>query len=173
MEGGRPRMLSLLRSLGRYRLLAVLLAAAGSPCARFSGTGGGDYGVDERDGDGNASEGAQEAELSRALAALESELLCKHDVASLPVLPSPSLAKCAAAAAGVVMCGNPRCTNMEGPSEAGLPIAGRGKTCARCRAVPYCCRACHLEHWRNGHSQSCPGASGCRGGDGSGDGQRG
>ncbi|KAG2430949.1 hypothetical protein HXX76_009917 [Chlamydomonas incerta] len=58
-------------------------------------------------------------------------------------------------AAGVVLCGNPTCSSLDGPSSA-LIQPGRGKTCSRCRAVRYCCGACQLEHWvEGGHARAC------------------
>ncbi|PNW73323.1 hypothetical protein CHLRE_14g627788v5 [Chlamydomonas reinhardtii] len=56
---------------------------------------------------------------------------------------------------GVVLCGNPACANTDGPS-ALFPASG-GKTCARCKAVWYCCGACQLAHWQQqgGHREAC------------------
>ncbi|PNW79207.1 hypothetical protein CHLRE_09g406250v5 [Chlamydomonas reinhardtii] len=56
---------------------------------------------------------------------------------------------------GVVLCGNPVCANTDGPSA--LFPAGGGKTCARCKAVWYCCGACQLAHWQQqgGHREAC------------------
>eukprot|EP00198_Chlamydomonas_reinhardtii_P003358 XP_001692694.1 predicted protein [Chlamydomonas reinhardtii] len=61
---------------------------------------------------------------------------------------------------GVVLCGNPACANTDGPS-ALFPASG-GKTCARCKAVWYCCGACQLAHWqqRGGHREACSKAQG-------------
>ncbi|PNW80266.1 hypothetical protein CHLRE_08g384628v5 [Chlamydomonas reinhardtii] len=61
---------------------------------------------------------------------------------------------------GVVLCGNPACANTDGPSA--LFPAGGGKTCARCKAVWYCCGACQLAHWQQqgGHREACSKAQG-------------
>ncbi|KAG2427496.1 hypothetical protein HXX76_012429 [Chlamydomonas incerta] len=57
-------------------------------------------------------------------------------------------------AGAAMLCGNPRCSGLDGPSALIRP--GGGKTCARCKAVRYCCSACQLQHWlEGGHSQMC------------------
>ena len=33
------------------------------------------------------------------------------------------------------------------------------KHCSRCKIVVYCCRACQVQHWKNGHKQDCRAAS--------------
>ncbi len=48
-------------------------------------------------------------------------------------------------------CANPACGNVDGGSEAGLPL----KACARCGAVAYCSRECQLQAWRSGHKDAC------------------
>ncbi|KXZ50072.1 hypothetical protein GPECTOR_18g50 [Gonium pectorale] len=53
-------------------------------------------------------------------------------------------------------CANPRCTNLEGDSEADLTL----KACAGCGAVGYCCRPCQTAHWRAGHKEECGGMRG-------------
>ncbi|KAG2434611.1 hypothetical protein HXX76_007506 [Chlamydomonas incerta] len=60
------------------------------------------------------------------------------------------------------VCGNPSCCSLDGP---GALIAPRGgKTCARCRAVTYCCGVCQLADWRERHSRTCSGAAGAAAG---------
>ncbi|KAG2434630.1 hypothetical protein HXX76_007524 [Chlamydomonas incerta] len=60
------------------------------------------------------------------------------------------------------LCGNPSCCSLDGP---GALIAPRGgKTCARCRAVTYCCGVCQLADWRERHSRTCSGAAGAAAG---------
>ncbi|PNW73100.1 hypothetical protein CHLRE_14g618800v5 [Chlamydomonas reinhardtii] len=54
----------------------------------------------------------------------------------------------------VLLCGNPDCRSLDGPSA--LIPPGGGKLCSRCKAVRYCCGACQLAHWREGgHSAAC------------------
>ncbi|KAG2440363.1 hypothetical protein HXX76_004468 [Chlamydomonas incerta] len=61
-----------------------------------------------------------------------------------------------AAAPAAALCANPACSSLEGPSA--LVLAGRGKTCSRCREARYCCGVCQLQHWREGgHDRSCAG----------------
>ncbi|GFR49287.1 hypothetical protein Agub_g11309 [Astrephomene gubernaculifera] len=48
-------------------------------------------------------------------------------------------------------CSNPACVNLEGDSEAELPL----KACARCGGAWYCCRECQTAHWRAGHKEAC------------------
>ncbi|GLC60366.1 hypothetical protein PLESTB_001604500 [Pleodorina starrii] len=48
-------------------------------------------------------------------------------------------------------CANPRCANLEGPSEAALQLSA----CSGCRTVSYCCRGCQQQHWRAGHRVAC------------------
>ncbi|KAG2445533.1 hypothetical protein HXX76_000148 [Chlamydomonas incerta] len=60
----------------------------------------------------------------------------------------------AVVAGAAMLCGNPGCSGLDGPSALIRP--GGSKTCARCKAVRYCCGACQLQHWREGgHSQMC------------------
>ncbi|KAG2448091.1 hypothetical protein HYH02_007116 [Chlamydomonas schloesseri] len=79
---------------------------------------------------------------------------------SAPPAGSSTSAAAAAATAGassgrgIVLCANPQCANVDGPSALFPP--GGGKTCARCKAAWYCCGACQLAHWREGgHSDAC------------------
>ena len=40
--------------------------------------------------------------------------------------------------------------------------ADEGQTfnhCARCKVVAYCCRACQVHHWKNGHKDTCQDAN--------------
>ncbi|KAG2429607.1 hypothetical protein HXX76_010840 [Chlamydomonas incerta] len=73
----------------------------------------------------------------------------------------------ASAAPAAALCANPACSSLEGPSA--LVLAGRGKTCSRCREVRYCCGVCQLQHWREGgHNSSCAGVVAAAAGGGSG-----
>ncbi|KAL4428412.1 hypothetical protein ABPG75_002501 [Micractinium tetrahymenae] len=47
-------------------------------------------------------------------------------------------------------CGNPRCADLTGPSEAGR----RGKLCTGCMLVRYCCTACSKADWK-AHRPAC------------------
>ncbi|PNW79263.1 hypothetical protein CHLRE_09g408400v5 [Chlamydomonas reinhardtii] len=72
---------------------------------------------------------------------------------------SAASAGSAAAAVSAVLCANPDCSSLDGPSA--LVPPGGGKTCSRCRAARYCCGLCQLQHWREGgHDTSCPGLRG-------------
>jgi hypothetical protein len=44
-------------------------------------------------------------------------------------------------------CNSPTCTNISGPSEAGL-VKGSSSTCGGCRVARYCCRTCQTQHWK-------------------------
>ncbi|KAG2429611.1 hypothetical protein HXX76_010844 [Chlamydomonas incerta] len=72
-----------------------------------------------------------------------------------------------AAAPAAARCANPACSSLEGASA--LVLAGRGKTCSRCREARYCCGVCQLQHWREGgHARSCAGVVAAAAGGGSG-----
>ncbi|KAG2425542.1 hypothetical protein HXX76_013586 [Chlamydomonas incerta] len=60
------------------------------------------------------------------------------------------------------LCGNPSCGSLDGPGALIAPSGG--KTCARCRAVTYCCGVCQLADWRQRHSRTCGGAVGAAAG---------
>ncbi|GIL60523.1 hypothetical protein Vafri_15072 [Volvox africanus] len=50
-------------------------------------------------------------------------------------------------------CGNPDCTNLEGPTDSSLQLT---HTCRRCRAVSYCGAECQWMHWKHGgHQDVC------------------
>ena len=105
---------------------------------------------------------------------------------SVPLAPGTEQVVALPGEAGLVLCGNPACSSLEGDSEAVLMAAGaagqqrggrggaaggggRIKTCSRCGAVRYCCGACQLQHWTTGgHMESCAGAAGGSGGAGGG-----
>ncbi|GIM03515.1 hypothetical protein Vretimale_8273 [Volvox reticuliferus] len=86
---------------------------------------------------------------------LKSLVLRKHNVARLPDLPSPHAVAEMVEAAGIKLCANPACMNLEKDSE--VELSGC-KTCARCKLVSYCSSKCQLEHWMNQHKRDCPGA---------------
>jgi hypothetical protein len=48
-------------------------------------------------------------------------------------------------------CSYPGCCNMEGRSEAELPV----QACRNCRGVRYCCREHQVAHWKAGHKEVC------------------
>ncbi|KXZ54916.1 hypothetical protein GPECTOR_4g988 [Gonium pectorale] len=87
--------------------------------------------------------------------ALAKRLVASYGLYEVAPLPSPDKVTALLAEAGLVLCGNPSCVNLEGPSAAAL--SGR-KKCARCRAVSYCSGACQLAHWQEGdHKKKCQG----------------
>ncbi|KAG2422925.1 hypothetical protein HXX76_015676 [Chlamydomonas incerta] len=55
------------------------------------------------------------------------------------------------------LCANPECSGLAGPGA--LIAPNSGKTCSRCRQLTYCCGACQLSHWREGHQTACAGAA--------------
>jgi hypothetical protein len=48
-------------------------------------------------------------------------------------------------------CSYPGCCNLEGRSEAELPVL----RCAGCKGVTYCCREHQVAHWKAGHKEEC------------------
>lgn len=55
-------------------------------------------------------------------------------------------------AAALRCCSNPRCVNLEGEGEAGLPLS----MCGGCRAARYCGGGCQRAHWGGGgHKEAC------------------
>jgi hypothetical protein len=59
-------------------------------------------------------------------------------------------------------CNNPACSNVSGPSEAGL-VKGSSSTCGGCRTARYCCRACQTQHWKL-HKPVCKALAAARAG---------
>jgi hypothetical protein len=54
-------------------------------------------------------------------------------------------------APGAPGCSYAGCCNMEGRSEAELPV----QACSKCRGVRYCCREHQVAHWKAGHKEVC------------------
>ncbi|GLC41683.1 hypothetical protein PLESTB_000689100 [Pleodorina starrii] len=89
-----------------------------------------------------------------------------EDAAARPMPPPPPFPEGEAVAAQMAFpgelfgfvrtCANPSCVNLEGDSEAKLPLAA----CGGCGAVGYCCRGCQVAHWRAGHKAECKGMRG-------------
>jgi hypothetical protein len=59
-------------------------------------------------------------------------------------------------------CNNPTCSNISGPSEAGL-VKGSSSTCGGCRTARYCCRDCQTQHWKL-HKSVCKALAAARAG---------
>ncbi|KAG2447593.1 hypothetical protein HYH02_007516 [Chlamydomonas schloesseri] len=134
-------------------------SGSGSTSASASGAaaaGGGSDGGGQEEADGDAAEAA----AAEAAWLLPNDVLEQRMAAVIAATPAEAEAGAGAAAGEaarkVVLCGNPACRNLEGPSAA-VPPAG-GKTCSRCRRVTYCSGVCQLEHWREGgHAHKCAG----------------
>jgi hypothetical protein len=45
------------------------------------------------------------------------------------------------------VCNNPSCSNVSGPSEAGL-VKGSSCACGGCRVARYCGKTCQSQHWK-------------------------
>jgi hypothetical protein len=52
---------------------------------------------------------------------------------------------------GAPGCSWPGCCNLEGRTEAELPV----QACTKCRGVRYCCREHQVAHWKAGHKEEC------------------
>jgi hypothetical protein len=59
-------------------------------------------------------------------------------------------------------CNNPTCSNISGPSEAGL-VKGSSSTCGGCWTARYCCRDCQTQHWKL-HKSVCKALAAARAG---------
>jgi hypothetical protein len=59
-------------------------------------------------------------------------------------------------------CNNPTCSNVSGPSEAGL-VKGSSSACGGCRVARYCCKACQNQHWKL-HKPVCKALTAARAG---------
>jgi hypothetical protein len=57
-------------------------------------------------------------------------------------------------APGAPGCAYPGCCNLEGTSEAELPV----QACSNCRGARYCCREHQAAHWTAGHKEVCQAA---------------
>jgi hypothetical protein len=55
------------------------------------------------------------------------------------------------AAPGAPGCSYPGCCNLEGRTEAELPV----QACSKCKGVRYCCREHQVAHWKAGHKEVC------------------
>lgn len=55
---------------------------------------------------------------------------------------------------GAPGCSYPGCTNLNGRSEAELPL----QVCSKCRGARYCCREHQVAHWKAGHKGQCQAA---------------
>ena len=82
---------------------------------------------------------------AKAVGALALQLL--HMDASDPAVLAAARLKVARATA-TRDCANLRCPHFSGAGR-------RGKKCAGCRAVRYCCQECNVAGWRAGHKHVC------------------
>lgn len=52
-----------------------------------------------------------------------------------------------------LLCNNPACVSVSGPSETAA-VSGRNCMCGACRVAHYCCRDCQRQHWKE-HKPAC------------------
>ncbi|KAG2482116.1 hypothetical protein HYH03_018940 [Edaphochlamys debaryana] len=140
-----------LRSLGaecRARGHAAAAEALAAQLVRWA------HGSGPRGGRGGAR--ASAASGAHALAARFGAWFPGLEAAAALLPASP-----AAARACLGGCSNPACANLEGDSDAALPL----RACAGCGGTAsYCSRECQTAHWRSGHREACRGGAGGGGG---------
>jgi hypothetical protein len=94
--------------------------------------------------------------LPAVQAAQLQEVAVSHNSKDGP-LPTPDVASRVLGLLGHVVppgapgCSYPGCCNLEGRSEAELPL----QVCSKCKGVHYCCREHQVAHWKAGHKEVC------------------
>jgi hypothetical protein len=128
---------------GSQQLKAAAEAAAEAPAEAAAGAAAEAAGeaAAEVAGEAAAEEGAQQPQA----AALAGTCVPAEDLAQL-VQQLRAVGQALSTLATSSACNNPSCSNISGPSEAGL-VKGSSSTCGGCRTARYCCRACQTQHW--------------------------